>query len=107
MSMHWGAAVVATHLGFFRDLSPEERLVLQAAALVHDTAITPYGHLVEEAFISVGRPFDHEKKWQQLADESVARQPGGAESQVYLGRQSGFRSWAGERFPTGGLAGFT
>ena len=96
-----GAAVVAAHLGFFGKLMPEERIVLQAAALVHDTAITPYGHLVEEAFAYVGRPFDHERKWEQLADEQWSAEPGGAQSQIYLGYESRFRSWAEDVFGRG------
>lgn len=93
-----GAATVAGCLGFFRNLGPEERLILQAAALIHDTAITPYGHLVEEAFACVEQPFDHEKKWQQLSDEKLSEQPGGAQSQVYMGRESGFQKWAEHAF---------
>ena len=97
-----GAAVVAAHLGFFGNLMERERVVLQAAALIHDTAITPYGHLVEEAFAYVGKPFDHEKKWQQLLDEQGSEEPGGVQSQIYMGREAGLRSWAERTFGLGG-----
>ena len=79
--------------------------MLQAAALIHDTAITPYGHLVEEAFAYVGRPFDHERKWQQLLDEQSSDEPGGVQSQIYMGRESGLGSWAEETFGRGGWRG--
>lgn len=93
-----GTAIVAGHLGFFSSLPREERIILQAAALIHDTAITPYGHLVEEAFRSVGGSFDHELKWKQLCNEEEATQPGGLQSQIYLGREAGFRIWAESEF---------
>ena len=96
-----GAADVAAHLGFFGTLTAEERTTLQAAAVIHDTAITPYGHLIEEAFAYVGRPFDHERKWEQLSDEEYSADPGGAQSQIYLGYESGFRSWAEAVFGRG------
>ena len=96
-----GAAVVAAHLGFLGSLSARERLVLQAAALIHDTAITPYGHLVEEAFAYVGVPFDHERKWQQLSDERQSNEPGGVQSQIYMGREAGLRTWAESAFGRG------
>ena len=89
-----GSAMVASRLGLMKRLSEEQRLVLQAAALIHDTAITPYGHLVEEAFACVGREFHHEWKWQQLADEAHSEAPGGAQLQIFMGRESGLRSWA-------------
>ena len=96
-----GAATVAAHLGFFGSLLPRERIILQAAALIHDTAITPYGHLVEEAFAYMGRPFDHERKWQQLLNERWSDEPGGAQSQIYLGREAGLRSWGERTFGRG------
>jgi hypothetical protein len=44
-------------------LSQDDRLVLLAAALLHDSAIPPFGHLVEEALAVSGHNFDHERKW--------------------------------------------
>ena len=96
-----GAATVARHLGFARSLDPQQRLMVQAAALIHDTAITPYGHLVEEAFAYLDRPFSHESKWSQLLNEATSKEPGGAQSQVYLGRESGLRTWAESTFENG------
>lgn len=96
-----GSAAVAGKLGFLGKLQRDMRLAVQAAALLHDTAITPFGHLVEEAFGYVGRSFDHETKWQQLVDEQRSAQPGGADAQVYLGRESGLRSWAEKAFGRG------
>src|ERR1700686_5031965 len=53
---------VSFGIGLDRDMS----LALQAAALLHDTAIPPLGHLAEEALAYFASDFEHEKKWQRL-----------------------------------------
>jgi HD superfamily phosphohydrolase len=76
--------------------------VLQAAALIHDAAIAPFGHLLEEAFDYVAIPFNHEDKWQRVAaNESEV---GGLSLQVYLGRESGLRNWTRKTFGVGATA---
>src|SRR5947209_19956686 len=44
-----GVAYLAAQIGFQHRIPLTDRLILQAAGLIHDTAITPFGHLVEES----------------------------------------------------------
>src|SRR5690606_329501 len=50
-----GTAWLATRAAFTKTLDREEFQVVVAAALLHDAAITPFGHLVEESLQYVGR----------------------------------------------------
>lgn len=72
-------------------LPVRDRLVLQAAALLHDASITPFGHLIEEAF-RYNAQFDHEVRLQQVfhGEEDV----GGVHFQV-LGRENDLANWIG------------
>ena len=91
-----GVAYVASRVAFAHTLTRPDFLVLQAAALIHDAAIAPFGHLLEEAFDYVAIPFNHEDKWQRVAaNESDV---GGLSLQVYLGRESGLRNWTSKIF---------
>lgn len=91
-----GVAHVASRVGFAHTLTRSNFLVLQAAALIHDAAIAPFGHLLEEAFDYVAIAFNHEDKWQRVAaNESEV---GGLSLQVYLGRESGLRNWTTKTF---------
>jgi HD superfamily phosphohydrolase len=92
-----GAAYLASLLTVGRVVSREESVLVQAAALIHDAAITPFGHLFEEALHYVGETFDHEKKWSQLAGYETP-EIGGLDLQVYLGRTAGLRAWAEKTF---------
>jgi HD superfamily phosphohydrolase len=93
-----GAAHLARELGLKIALSREERILVQAAALLHDTAITPFGHLVEEALAYVGSAFDHEAKWSVLLAGEDESELGGIGLQIYRGRVSGLRSWFSKTF---------
>ncbi len=95
-----GAYFLATQSSLARKLSREDRLVLQAAALLHDWAITPSGHLVAEAFAFLGRELDHELKLGQLLDAHDPSEIGGAQRQMLYGRESGLIQWAKEVFAT-------
>jgi uncharacterized protein len=88
-----GAAYLASIAPLGSQLSLEEHLLLEAAALLHDAGITPYGHLAEEALKNVG-VFSHENKWAQLFEGDDSAEPGSFNMQVYRGRQSGLRPWA-------------
>src|SRR6267142_15615 len=44
-----GVAYLASRIGFRNHISNDDLLVVQAASLIHDTGITPFGHLAEEA----------------------------------------------------------
>src|SRR5687767_4332179 len=43
-----GVAYLASRLGFRNRISKSDLLVIQAAGLIHDSAITPFCHLAEE-----------------------------------------------------------
>ena len=90
-----GTAFLAANVAFSSGSNEEDRILLQAAALIHDSAITPYGHLVEEALQYVAAEFDHQGKWSLLmaGGESDA-ELGGMGLQLYLGRPSGLPDWA-------------
>jgi HD superfamily phosphohydrolase len=89
-----GTSYLAAHVGFSFDLSDEERDVLESAALIHDTAITPFGHLVEEALHYVNSDFNHEKKWSLLLSDPGLRDLGGMNVQIFQGYASGLNEWA-------------
>lgn len=87
-----GVAHLAGQLALRNRLDRHELLALEAAALLHDWAITSFGHLVEEALQYVGTGFDHEKR---LKDVTLRQaEILGADLQVFAGREAGLRTWA-------------
>lgn len=92
-----GTCYIASQAGLKVRLSPFWSLVLEAASLIHDSGITPFGHLAEEALAYIGVDFKHEEKWHALfsGDDEVG---GFNYIQLYLGRESGLRSWAERAF---------
>lgn len=93
-----GVAYLASQIGFQHRLSQRDRIIIQAAALIHDTAITPFGHLVEEAIRYLGWDYEHEAKWSLLFGSSEVKELGGIDRQVYLGHESGLRRWGNKTF---------
>ena len=94
-----GTAYLSTRVGFAAALNEWDFISLQAAALIHDSAITPFGHLVEEALQYVGSDFNHEAKWALLcSDPTSVKELGGIDTQIYLGRASGLNEWATKIF---------
>jgi uncharacterized protein len=94
-----GTAFLAANVGFSVELTEQDRIMLQAAALIHDSAITPYGHLVEEGLHYIASTFDHQDKWSLLMGESEPdSELGGLELQLYLGRDSGLKGWASRTY---------
>ncbi|WP_316218967.1 MULTISPECIES: HD domain-containing protein [unclassified Bradyrhizobium] len=87
-----GVAHLAGHLGLRNKLDRYEILVLEAAALLHDWAITSFGHLVEEALQYVGTGFDHEKRLKDVVLKQAEIL--GADLQIFAGREAGLRAWA-------------
>jgi len=88
-----GVAYLASQVGFSRKMSQRDRKPLQASAMLHDWAITSFGHLVEEALQYVGTGFHHEARLNEiLAGE--AEEIGGIERQILVGRATGLREWA-------------
>jgi HD superfamily phosphohydrolase len=92
-----GASFLASQLDQLSSVSNKDQVILQAAALIHDTAIAPFGHLAEEAMNYAGK-YKHETKWALLFEFNENVEVGGIDLQVFLGRESGLRKWAVEVF---------
>ncbi len=67
----------------------DQRLNLVCAALLHDVTITPFGHLMEEAFHYAGLPFDHETRLREIFGGGLDL--GNIDLQVFEGKTVGFR----------------
>ena len=93
-----GVSQLVRHLSFASTLTPDDRTTLEAAAVLHDWAISPYGHIVEEAFAYAGLRFDHEDKLLELVEHENAEEAGGISRQLFLGRETGLEQWAQETF---------
>lgn len=93
-----GTAYLSTVVGCIGALSNNERIALQAAALMHDWAITAFGHLVEEAFAYVGSMFNHEGKLHELLASPISSDIGGVNRQILCGRESGILDWCTQVF---------
>jgi HD superfamily phosphohydrolase len=88
-----GTCHLASSVGFSAKLDPCNRLALMAAALLHDAAIAPFGHLIEEALLYLNCHIEHETKWQVLR-EAGEHELGGLNLQVFKRRESGIGYWA-------------
>ena len=88
-----GVAHLATQVGFHRRLPAFEHLALIAAALLHDWAITAFGHLIEEAFNYAGKNFHHEEKLSAIlrGDSDNAL---GVNLQILEGRETKLTGWS-------------
>lgn len=98
-----GVAHLAGEVGFRSSLSTHDSLVLRASALLHDWAITSFGHLVEEALQYVGTRFDHAEKLGQLLSSPDSGEIGGADLQILVGRETKLREWARKFGRDGGV----
>jgi HD superfamily phosphohydrolase len=88
-----GVAYLASQVGFRSKLSRSDDLILTASALLHDWAITSFGHLVEEALQYVGTGFDHQERLRQIALGKATEEVLGVERQILLGRGTGLSQW--------------
>lgn len=88
-----GVATLAAHTSFYAALPKYDQLLIQSAALLHDWAITAFGHLVEEAYAYAGAKFVHESKLSELVSGDDG-EIGGVERQIIGGRETGLRKWA-------------
>jgi HD superfamily phosphohydrolase len=88
-----GVGYLATTAGLFDRLSRIDRVILGASALLHDAAITSFGHLVEEAFQYVGAGFNHEQRLYQILSGEATEELGGINRQVFAGRETGLGKW--------------
>lgn len=61
-----GVANLAYKLSKKFDLKSDDAKILLAAAIMHDAAIPPYGHLVESELKSTSADFSHERRVEQL-----------------------------------------
>ena len=94
-----GTAHLASCAGFSGTLNTDDALVLQAACLLHDSAMQPFGHLVEEALKYLGFDVPHEERWRLLLQGGDAAQVGGFEHfQIYMGLEAGLTEWASLEF---------
>jgi len=89
-----GVAHLATQVGFRAGLTRFDDLVLRGSALLHDWAITSFGHLVEEALQYVGTGFDHEERFMEIVVGKSQDEVMGIDLQILEGRQTGIRDWA-------------
>lgn len=89
-----GVAHLASRLGLRVRIPAIEHLAVMAAALLHDWAITAFGHLVEEAFNYLSIGFDHEQKLEVLLHGNRDGDTLGAELQILAGRQTKLPAWA-------------
>lgn len=88
-----GVAYLASRIGVRRRLAEVDNLALSAAALLHDWAITAFGHLVEEAFHYLSVNFHHERKLDLLLHGERQGDTLGADLQILAGRQAGLTAW--------------
>jgi HD superfamily phosphohydrolase len=88
-----GVAYLASKVAFRTRLPRIEDLVLQSGALLHDWAITSYGHLVEEALQYVGTRFDHADRLREIASGEASEEILDVNRQILVGRENGLPHW--------------
>lgn len=66
-----GVTYIAAKLAERSGLGSRETKVLVAAAMLHDAAIPPYGHLVESEFKNAGIDFKHERRVEELIQGTI------------------------------------
>ncbi len=93
-----GVYFLTTKVSLASKLTPEQSLVLQAAALLHDWNITPFGHLFEEALYYLSENYDHEKKMDDLQSCVDQQEIGGINRQLLYGRETKIEQWGTKVF---------
>jgi uncharacterized protein len=83
-----GTAILASLVAEWLRLPEVDRLALVCAALLHDVAITAFGHLLEEGFIYAGIAYDHESHLLDIFESGA--EVGSQQAQLYRGRTAGF-----------------
>lgn len=90
-----GVGILAQRLQLIRSLPRLHGIALGAAALLHDWAITAFGHLVEEGFQYAGVNFRHEDELHAIMTGTAeGANVGGAELQILSGRPTRLTEWA-------------
>jgi uncharacterized protein len=89
-----GVAYLASQVSIRSRLPHFDDLVLNASALLHDWAITSFGHLVEEALQYVGTGFNHADRLREIASGEAREEILGVGRQILVGRENGLPHWA-------------
>lgn len=89
-----GVGFLASEMGVIKSLPKTDRLIILAAALLHDWAITAFGHLVEEAYQFADLPFNHEEQLRRLFVGEAQEELGGLSPQILHGREARLVEWA-------------
>ncbi|ACH37358.1 metal-dependent phosphohydrolase-related protein [Citrifermentans bemidjiense Bem] len=89
-----GVAHLASIIKFRKPLSKFDNLALVSSALLHDWAITSYGHLIEEALQYVGTGFEHESTLREILSNGDEHVVGGIDFQILSGRPTNLRKWS-------------
>lgn len=84
-----GTALLAGRTARALDLGTVPRHKLLLAALLHDVAITPFGHLMEEGFAYAEMQYDHEGRLLQILQGEAEH--GTVDYQIFRGQSVGFR----------------
>lgn len=82
-----GVAYIAITLAHKAALNSEDTKILLCAALLHDAAIPPYGHLVESEFKSFQPAFNHEQRLSTIIYGTIS--PQNIYDDIVPGRQLG------------------
>jgi uncharacterized protein len=90
-----GTALLAGRTAKALGLGGAERHKLVLAALLHDVAITPYGHLMEEGFAYAEMGYDHEGRLLQILHGEAEH--GTLDYQIFRGQSVGFRKVIAKR----------
>src|SRR4051812_16739817 len=90
-----GTALLAGRAARALDLDPVQQHKLILAALLHDVAITPFGHLMEEGFAYAEMQYDHEGRLLQILQGEAEH--GTIDYQIFRGQSVGFRKVLAKR----------
>ena len=93
-----GTAYLASLVGEKLSLDDGDQKILCAAAMIHDSAIPPFGHLFEETMNYFGEPIGHEDRWSKILGGSDKTKIGGIDFQIFCGRAPGLHKWVESQF---------
>lgn len=84
-----GTAILASNVSERLRLPEADHRRLVCAAILHDVAITPFGHLMEEGLQYAGVPYNHVERLHEIFLGRA--EVGNIDFQVFRGRSVGFR----------------
>lgn len=94
-----GTCHLAGKMPMLKKVPEQTALIIQAAALLHDWAIPPFGHLVEEAAQYLSTELNHEIRLLRQQNP-MSMDIGGTEQQILYGRETGITKWLTKVFGT-------